>query len=78
MRNYLAVPVLIGAAFALLYGIYGLVFSLFTIWDWVEELRFHIVGIHFESFATFVVSVVLIALGVAAGVWLRGTKQHLA
>jgi hypothetical protein len=78
MRKYLALPVLVGASFALLYGIYGLVFSLFTIWDWVEELRFHIVGIHFGSFATFVVSLVLIAVGVAAGVWLRGTKEHLA
>jgi hypothetical protein len=77
MRRFLALPVLLGAAFALLYGIYGLVFSVFKIWDWVTELRFHIVGIHFGSVATFVVSVVLIAIGVAAGLWLRGTKQQL-
>jgi hypothetical protein len=78
MRNYLAVPILVGAAFAVLYGVFGILLSILDAIGWVEELRFHILGIHFEGFALVVVSVALIVLAVAGMLYLTGAKEELA
>jgi hypothetical protein len=78
MRNYLAAPILVAASFAILYGVFGLVVSIFDALDWVEELRFHIVGIHFEGFSVVVVSLVLILLAVASMLYLTGTDEQPA
>ena len=78
MRNYLAAPILIGAAFALLYGVIGVMLSIFDAFGWVDELRFHIVGMHFEGFSLVVASVVLILLAVGAMLYLTGAKEQPA
>lgn len=78
MRNYLAVPILLGAAFAFLYGVIGIVVSIVDLFGGVDELQFHIVGIHFEGFGVFVVSVVLIVLAVAAMLYLTGGERQPA
>jgi hypothetical protein len=78
MRNYLAVPILIGAAFALLYGVIGVMLGIFDAFGWVDELRFHLVGAHFEGLSLVVVSVVLILLAVGAMLYLTGAKEQPA
>lgn len=78
MRNYLAAPVLVGAAFAVLYGVIGTLASIFDALGWVDELRFHIVGIHFEGFALLVVSVGLLLLAGVAMRYLIGAKEQPA
>jgi len=78
MRNYLAAPVLVGAAFAVLYGVIGTLASIFDALGWVDELRFQIVGIHFEGFALLVVSVGLILLAGVAMRYLIGAKEQPA
>jgi hypothetical protein len=78
MRTYLAAPILVGAAFAVLYGVIGVLASIFDAFGWVDELRFHIVGIHFEGVSLVVVSVGLIALAVVAMLYLTGAKEQPA
>lgn len=78
MRKYLAAPLLLGAAFAVLYGVIGIVASIFKAVDWVEELRFHIVGVHFEGFALVAVSVGLLVLAVVAMLYLTWSGERPA
>ncbi len=78
MRNYLAAPILLGAAFALLYGVMGVVIMILDAFGWVDEVRFHIVGVHFEGFALVVVSVVLILVAFGAMLYLTGAKKRPA
>jgi uncharacterized membrane protein YdcZ (DUF606 family) len=78
MRTYLAVPILLGAAFAILYGVIGVLAIVLDAFGWVDELRLHIMGIHFEGVALLVVSVSLIALAVVAMLYLTGAKEQPA
>ena len=76
MRNYVAAPVLLGAAFAVLYGVIGVLATVFNAFGWIDEMRFHIMGVHFEGFGLLVVSVGLIVLAVVGMLYLtRGTQQ---
>lgn len=78
MRTYLAVPILLGAAFAILYGVIGVLAIVLDAFGWVDELRLHIMGIHFEGVALLVVSAGLIALAVVAMLYLTGAKEQPA
>lgn len=76
MRKYLVAPVLLGAAFAVLYGVIGLVASVLKAFGWVEELRFHVVGVHVAGFALVVVSIGLILLAAAGMRYLTGGAER--
>jgi uncharacterized membrane protein YdcZ (DUF606 family) len=78
MRTYLAAPILLGAAFAILYGVIGVLAIVLDAFGWVDELRFHIMRIHFEGVALLVVSAGLIALAVVAMLYLTGAKEQPA
>lgn len=76
MRRYVTLPILVGSAFAVLYGAIGLLASILDAAGWVEELQFHILGIHFGGVGVTVVSLALLALaGGAMSYLMRSTAQ---
>lgn len=77
MRNYLAAPLLVGAAFAVLYGFIGVAVSVFDVFGWIDEMKFHIVGVHFEGIALFAVSLALLLLAAGAMLYLTGGDEQL-